>query len=195
MRSPSPFAAGSPAHTTGQDIKRQFLAWRRSAPSGFRRIPDNLWNAATKLAVATTVHQVSRFLGLDYSLLKKRVIAVAGATCSALPGRSKRKVEKEDVSVFRPSSRLEKPQGKRNPVDRSSSSERRSPVIRDDLINTLTPMTRSSQPLNGFVEAIPATVQPLVGQPLLAEIRSSTGALLRLFSPDTIPIVRAFLQP
>ena len=194
MHSHSPFAAGAPSHVLGQEVRQRFLAWRRSVPLGHRRIPEELWNAATKLAVAATVYQVSRFLGLDYSLLKNRVIATAGAECAALPGCSRRKVAKEDVSTGQPSPRLEYPRGKGNTFGRLSSSERQAPVIGNQLMKGLMPMTPSSRPLDGFVEAIPATVQPWVGPPLVAEIRSPTGALLRLFSPDTAPIVRAFLQ-
>jgi hypothetical protein len=56
------------------------------------------------------------------------------------------------------------------------------------------PSAVSQFPQDGFIEATVATTQPWVGPPLLAEIRSPNGSLMRLFSVDTIPIIQTFLR-
>jgi len=63
MRSIRGFSPDSPAYALSQEVQRVFIEWRHATPRGFRRIPEKLWNSATKLAAATTVFQVSRFWG------------------------------------------------------------------------------------------------------------------------------------
>ena len=46
--------------------------WRGRRDRG-KRIPPDLWQAATRAGRAYGVHRVSRELGLDYSCLKRRV--------------------------------------------------------------------------------------------------------------------------
>lgn len=198
MRSVSPFAAGSPAYALGEEVQRKFIEWRRSKPLGIRRIPDELWNAATRLAAATTANRVSRLLGLDYSQLKRRVTLICGPKCPALPGHLKGK-----------SSRL---RASPPPTDSQEmeSPERTTPSIGKRPLPGIHPsnigagsfhhpvstfaVTASYIPRDGFIEATAVAVAPCAGPPLLAEITSPKGTLLRLFSTETIPIIQAFLQ-
>ncbi len=54
------------------ELQRQFDAWRSTGEKG-RRIPEELWNSATKLAREIGVYPVVRALHLDYTRLKRRV--------------------------------------------------------------------------------------------------------------------------
>ncbi len=52
--------------------KKRFDAWRRARKLG-TRIPDHLWDCATKLAAEYGVARVAQVLRLDYYGLKKRL--------------------------------------------------------------------------------------------------------------------------
>lgn len=193
MRSISPFAVGSPAYALGQEVQLKFIEWRGSKPLGIPRIPDELWNAATKLAAATTVNRVSRLLGLDYSQLKRRVILICGPQCQALPGRFQGMTSTLQSSLAPADSHHEEATSSKGkpPLPFNHPSNRR--------IGSLHPVstfavTASHLPQDGFIEATAVSGPPRDGPPLLAEIISPAGNLLRLFSPETTSIVRAFLQ-
>ena len=207
---PSP--PGSSAHAVAQQVLRQFQSWRQKTPLGIRRIPEDRWVTATQLAASATVHQVSRLLGLDYVQLKRRVIAAYGADCPALPGRFKRQsgtvVSTSTPPLSgNPSSCL--PQQKRsitspgNPVSPSvamvSTAPGKPPSRKRINSGRSAPSGPGGGtvrlPIDGFLEASLGTPHAWLAPPLLAEIRFPTGALLRLFSPDTAGIVKAFLQP
>ena len=53
-------------------LKERFVAWRKSRTLG-ERIPDRLWNAATKLAGDYGVNLTAKVLTVDYYSLKRRV--------------------------------------------------------------------------------------------------------------------------
>jgi len=197
MRSISPFAVGSPAYALGQEVQRKFIEWRRSKPLGIPRIPDELWNAATELAAATTVNRVSRLLGLDYSQLKRRVILICGPKCQALPGRFQGMTSTLQSSLPPADSQ----EMKNHEEATSSKGKPPSPFNRPSNRRTgsLHPVstfavTASYLPQDGFIEATAVSGPPRADPPLLAEICSPAGNLLRLFSPETTSIVRAFLQ-
>ena len=58
--------------TTGlARLEKRFLRWRRTRSRG-KRIPEDLWRAATALARSEGVSPVARALALDYYRLKER---------------------------------------------------------------------------------------------------------------------------
>jgi hypothetical protein len=54
-------------------LQQRFAAWREAGRIG-RRIPEELWEAATELACKLGVNPVSKAIGLDYTHLKHRVV-------------------------------------------------------------------------------------------------------------------------
>jgi hypothetical protein len=60
-----------------KEVRGQFRRWRRSGRR--RRIPDDLWHAAAKLAQAVGVNAIARELGLDYYNLKRRTEELSAA--------------------------------------------------------------------------------------------------------------------
>ncbi len=116
------------------------------------------------LAVASSVFQAARFLGLDSNQLKKRVLAAYGTNCPAFSRHRKRPTPANPSSAVGSS-----PMSVTNPLE-----------------------IKKSQPpsSDGFIEAT-----LLSAPPVLAEIRAPSGYTLRLFSPDTERLVRAFVQP
>ncbi len=55
-----------------EELRRRFDAWRSTGRKG-RRIPEELWAAATGLAQEYGVNRVARTLGLDYVSVKRRL--------------------------------------------------------------------------------------------------------------------------
>ncbi len=55
-----------------EETQRRFASWRDTGRKG-RRIPEDLWQAATLAARELGVNPVSRAIGLDYMRLKRRV--------------------------------------------------------------------------------------------------------------------------
>ena len=55
-----------------EEAQRRFANWRSTGHKG-RRIPEELWQAATLAARELGVNPVSRAIGLDYTRLKCRV--------------------------------------------------------------------------------------------------------------------------
>jgi hypothetical protein len=53
-------------------VRNKFEHWRKTR-QGRERIPDDLWKAAIELTGQYSLHQVSRWLRLNYADLKKRV--------------------------------------------------------------------------------------------------------------------------
>ena len=56
--------------------RKKFGAWRQSR-NGPSRIPDELWESAVVAAREVGVYQASKALGLDYTALKKHLVATA----------------------------------------------------------------------------------------------------------------------
>ncbi len=56
-----------------KQLQEHFTAWREAGRNG-RRIPEELWQAATELAGQAGVNPVCRAIGLDYTKLKQRVV-------------------------------------------------------------------------------------------------------------------------
>lgn len=54
------------------ELSRRIEVWRQD-PSRGRRIPEPLWASVVQLARRYGVHQVARFLHLDYYSIKKRM--------------------------------------------------------------------------------------------------------------------------
>jgi len=59
---------------TLEKAQDQFAAWRKTQEKR-GSIPKKLWNIATSLAEAYTVHQISKGLHLNHTVLKNRVEA------------------------------------------------------------------------------------------------------------------------
>ena len=59
---------------TISEVKKQFKIWRRTRKSP-RPIPEKLWTAAISLSANHSISQISKELVVDYSRLKKRVLA------------------------------------------------------------------------------------------------------------------------
>ena len=95
---PSPFGPDSPAYALAVEVQRKFESWRRETPRGLRRISEELWDSAVRLAVITSVCHVSKFLSLDLQQLKMRVIEKFGVDCSALPRHYKKRAFHESKS-------------------------------------------------------------------------------------------------
>ncbi len=53
-----------------QDLRQQFIDWRDSRRSG-KRIPAELWQAATDMARQVGVNRAAKAASLDYSKLKR----------------------------------------------------------------------------------------------------------------------------
>jgi hypothetical protein len=206
MPSLSPYPPGSSAHALAQEVQQQFQSWRKQTPKHCRRLSGELWAAAVRLAHASTVYQTVRLLGLDYSQLKQRVLEAYGPECAALNGRRKR----ERGSDSEPTS--SKPGGQISPgksldfrASASGQSAGRFPVLSPsagpqkrphglqsppEIIASLRPVTG---PGGGFLE-VPFPRGPEgLGPPLLADVRSPSGWILRLYSPETGGIIQAFL--
>jgi len=60
-----------PFRSEVEPLRCQFEAWRQTRKHG-ERIPESLWEAATKLAGVAGVGRVSRALGVGYYALKER---------------------------------------------------------------------------------------------------------------------------
>ncbi len=65
-------------------VVEQFECWRASK-QGRERIPARLWEAATKLCGAHSLHRVARWLGLNHTALRER----AGRRSKPRPSRPK----------------------------------------------------------------------------------------------------------
>lgn len=166
MAKQSPFLPGSHAESLSKSVLQKFQLWRKATPIHLRRISSDLWNAAMELAAASTVNQAARFLGLDSGQLKKRVLATYGPDCPAFSRH-----------------RHGQP-----PISPPSASP---PATRTKAMTNPLAIKKSPPPSNdGFIEAT-----MLAAPPVLAEIRAPSGHTLRLFSPDTERLVRAFVQP
>lgn len=61
---------GLPARLEG--VRRRFEKWRRRRKTR-ARIPEPLWDAAVKMAVAYGLHRTAKTLSVNYYSLKKRV--------------------------------------------------------------------------------------------------------------------------
>lgn len=162
---------GSSAYALGQKVRNEFLSWRQSAKDGLRKIPEKLWQEAIELAAATTVNQVARLLGLEYTEVQRRFIAVYGNDHPAFPHRMQRQKALPKT------------------VDHSGAPHQKS-----DRKDSHKPQTALFSPSHGFVEASPP-LQTWTRPPLLAEIQTPNGMLLRLFSPETLPLLRELLKP
>ena len=88
-------------------LGQRFGVWRKTRAPG-ARIPDSLWNSATKLAAKYGVNPTARVLNLDYYSLKKRMHAATGPErsfvelpSSALSMSSECMIEWEDRSGCR----------------------------------------------------------------------------------------------
>lgn len=63
----------TPAQTTAlRDLQQQFTTWPENGRVG-KRIPEELWDAATDMARQVGVNRVSKVAALDYSKLKRRL--------------------------------------------------------------------------------------------------------------------------
>ncbi len=62
-----------------EEVQRCFASWRSTGRKG-RRIPEQLWQAATLAARELGVNPVSRAIGLDYTRLKRRVARSNGVS-------------------------------------------------------------------------------------------------------------------
>jgi hypothetical protein len=68
---PKPYPTPCP---TISEVKEQFKTWRRTRKKP-RPIPEKLWTAAISLSANHCLSQISKELVIDYSRLKKRVLA------------------------------------------------------------------------------------------------------------------------
>ncbi len=57
-----------------EELQRRFDAWRSTGRKG-RRIPEELWASATRLAREFGINRVARTLGLDYVSVKRRLVS------------------------------------------------------------------------------------------------------------------------
>jgi hypothetical protein len=205
---PSPFPPDSPTYSLSRKVLRRFRSWRRKVPLGSRRIPEDLWLEVTQLAASGKVHRVARWLGLDYRQLKQRVVTAFGPECPSLPGRRK-KVMAGDVGepAAEAAPKFTPELGRDSFPERSDQSSGKARVTTSRVpprigqrvaFEQTSPMDRGKvsvpRPIGGFIEVAVEASPPLLSPPLLAEVRSPTGSLLRLYSPDTGRIVQAFLQ-
>jgi hypothetical protein len=65
-----------------EEAQRRFASWRSTGRKG-RRIPEELWQAATLAGRELGVNPVSRAIGLDYMRLKRRVARSNGVSPQA----------------------------------------------------------------------------------------------------------------
>ena len=66
-----------------QNLRQRFVDWRDAGRSG-KRIPEELWQAATDMARQVGVNRAAKAAGLDYSKLKRRLNG--GVTQATNPG-------------------------------------------------------------------------------------------------------------
>lgn len=64
-------------------LKQQLTSWR-GRQSGYRRLPETVWGAASALAQRQGVSAVARTLGLDYHKLKRHVAQAGGKSPAAV---------------------------------------------------------------------------------------------------------------
>lgn len=203
---PKPFGPGSSAFSLAKEILQKFQAWRREKHSGSRQIPEKLWEDAVRLAGITSVNRVSRFLGLDFSRLKRRVQTKFGTGCPVLPrqslpekntgvsGNSTSEIMNTLSNVVIPTPTLSSP----GLSPRKGFFPQTSLKINHTGISPkMPPNGFSALPIveNGFVEASLPSPQSRESPPILAEISSPSGYILRLYSSDISGIVRTFIQP
>lgn len=130
MKSSITFEPGSQAFILANEAAQKFQKWREEHRTGYKKIPEELWEIAVRLAEITSISKTASFLGLSYYSLKKQVL------------------KKNEIS------------------------------------------SEFSIPIKGFIEAVMDTNTPT----LLAEIIAPSGFSLRIFSPNTNEIIRAFIQ-
>jgi hypothetical protein len=137
---------------------------------------ESLWGAAVRLAVATSVYKAARLLRLDFSQLKKRMLASSAETRSGSPtGENAPSAKRSPVVRKKNPSR-----NPNHPSARSSSSH--SPDL---------PIPSVSS--HGFME-VSALGGIATGPQPLAEICSPAGYTLRLFSFEAGHIIEAFMK-
>lgn len=198
MSSPSPFGPDSPAYARAVEVQRKFESWRRETPRGVRRISKELWDSAARLAVITSVCQVSKFLSLDFHQLKKCVFEKYGANCPALPRQYKRNASCES-KAGRSQDHVRVTPATPLPSDCPPDVQLTRTTVQSSFSPTLPPPPLR-EPTDGFGHdgfvdvPLQFPVQGMLVPPILAELRSPTGCMLRLFSCDTGPIIQAFLQ-
>lgn len=167
----------SPTSSLEKETLAAFSAWRLSGPLGFRRMSESLWGAAVRLAVATSVYKAARLLRLDFSQLKKRMLASSEETRSGSPAGENN------------------PSAKRSPVVRKKNPSRNPnhPSARQSSSNHSPDLPIPSVSSHGFME-VSALGGIATGPQPLAEIRSPAGYTLRLFSVEANRIIEAFMQ-
>ena len=71
-----------------ENTRRRFDRWRQTRPAK-SRIPETLWDTATRMADRYGVARTARVLRLDYFRLKKRLDQNAALRSEAFPGAGK----------------------------------------------------------------------------------------------------------
>lgn len=62
-----------------KNLQQQFIDWRKAGRTG-KRIPAELWAAATEIARQVGLNRVAKTAGLDYSKLKRLMNSAATQT-------------------------------------------------------------------------------------------------------------------
>ena len=70
-----------------ESARARFEAWRTTEDRG-HRIPNELWDLAVSLVGEFTTYRVAKFLGLDFSALKKRVEKPSSSRCRSKKPRA-----------------------------------------------------------------------------------------------------------
>lgn len=69
--------SGNGLRTELEPVRAELAAWRASSGKGLK-IPELVWQKAARAARRHGLNPVSKALGLDYSCLKRRVVADGG---------------------------------------------------------------------------------------------------------------------
>jgi hypothetical protein len=67
-------------HQDIEDLRLRLQSWRQTRRHG-KRIPEDIWDSAAKLAKEHRPATIAHALGLDYNALKDRIASASPAVC------------------------------------------------------------------------------------------------------------------
>ena len=73
-------------HQDIENIRLRLQSWRQTRQHG-ARIPEDIWDSATRLASVHRPATVAHALGLDYNTLRDRIASASSAICRKEPSK------------------------------------------------------------------------------------------------------------
>jgi hypothetical protein len=168
-------------------LVEKFAFWRKNKSTMGRTIPKDLWIAAANLAIElSSIKKVVVILKLDYVKLKKLVISIKSEKPKQIVEETKQSIENQsDMSMV--SSKLSSPFSDKN---RNLKNK-----LNQDGQSDKIELSRS----NDFIQAPLSCLLPISNDqqnqlPILAQVTSPHGFTLKLYSHNSIELVKAFIK-